>query len=378
MNYREASNRDRQIEYRAFLSMYDYVEDERKLYFANTNYNALVIVDKATWTVEQFIPFEGEERAAKNLHLRCVKKADKICFLPAESQCVRIYDIEKGEQSVCDILDGSMAEGAKGYWNYFTDGDQIYLLPGSVGQKMHMWNAQANSFEIEKWWDIPLQNATLGHDGMDGERFFSLVKESNRLYITDLSQKTIEEFFLPDEHIKYVTYDGQNFWYVTTDNSDIVCWSREQGEVDRYPIKGDIQWEKDLVPCVGICHAEGNLFLLFYNMKVAYALCVLDIAGRGVKSIYSVECKRGEFGDKELEPNFKRAGNKLFCLLKNAGEVVHIDLKTLETRQYVENFKFGDQMQKYIYDILIDKGALLYEEPGVVDLNMLIKHYIGD
>lgn len=95
MDFREASNRDRQIEHRTFFSLSDYVEDDKKLYFANTNYNALVIVDKATWTVEQLIPFKEEERAAKNLHLHCVKKAGRICFLPAEAHCVHIYDIEK-------------------------------------------------------------------------------------------------------------------------------------------------------------------------------------------------------------------------------------------------------------------------------------------
>lgn len=378
MDYREANNRDRQIEHRAFLSLSDYVENDEKLYFANTNYNALVIVDKATWTVERMVPFEGEERAAKNLYLRCVEKAGKICFLPAQAKCVHVYDMESEKQSTYSIADKDGETETQGVWSYFVQGDQIYLLPGRAGQKLHLWDAQTNAVIKEEWWDISPGNDALGHDSIDEDCFFSYVKGDNRLYITDLSKQTVEESFLPDEHIKYVTYDGRNFWYVTTDHADIVCWNREQGEIDRYQIRGDIQWEKNIIPCVGICHAGGNLFLLFYNMKVAYALCVLDKDERRVKNIHSVECERGEFSDIELEPNFQRIGNKLFCLLKNAGEVVHIDLKTLETRQYVENFKFDAQMQKYIYDILIDKGALLYEEPGVVDLDMLIGHYIVD
>ena len=375
MDYREANNRGRQIEYRTFFSMYDYVEDADKLYFSNTNYNALVIVDKATWTVEQFVPFEGEERAAINLHLRCIKKAGKICFLPAEAHCVHIYDIESGEQSTYSIVDNSAETEVQGVWSYFVHRDQIHLLPGCAGQKMYLWDEQADIVTVEDWWDITLENAVLRHDNMDGESFFSYVKGSNRLYITDLSKRTVEEFSLPDDHIKYVTYDGQNFWYVTTDSADIVCWNRGQGEIDRYQIQGDIEWEKDFIPCIGICHAGGKLFMLLYNMQVAYALCVLDTDERSVKNIYSVECERGEFGDIELEPNFKRAENELLCLLKNAGEVVHIDLKTMEIRQCVESFQVDAQAQKYMYDVLIDKGALLYEEPGVADLDMLIKHY---
>lgn len=376
MDYRVANNRDRQLEYRTFLSLSDYVEDNGRLYFANTNFNALIIVNKATWAVEKMIPFEGEEQTAKNLHLRCVKKAGKICFLPAQTQCIHIYDIESGKQSAYRIMDKDMEPEVQGVWDYYVYGEQIYLLPGCAGQKLHLWDAQTNTVKVENWWDVSSENAALEHDGIDEERFFSFVKESNRLYITDLLNQTVEEFFLPDDHIKYVTYDGQNFWYVTTDTADIVCWNKEQGEVDRYSVKGDVQWEKDLIPCIGICHAEGNLFLIYYNMKVAYALCVLDIDRREVKSIHSIECIRGEFMDIELEPNFKRAGNEMLCLLKNAGEVVHIDLKTLETKQYVENFQLDAQVQKYVYDILIDEGALLYEEPGILDLNILIQHYI--
>lgn len=122
-----------------------------------------------------------------------------------------------------------MEKGTQDIWNYFEYGDQIYLLPGSTGQKLHLWNVQANFFKREDWWDIPLENAVLAHDHMDEKCFYSFVKESNQLYITDLLNQSVEEFFLPDEHIKYVTYDGKNFWYVTTDNSDIVCWNREQG-----------------------------------------------------------------------------------------------------------------------------------------------------
>lgn len=378
MDYREENNRNRQIEYRTFLSLSDYVEDDEKLYFSNTNYNALVVVDKRTWAVEQFIPFEGEERAAINLHLRCVKKGDKICFLPAEAQCLHIYDIRSGKQSAYGIGDRGRETGEQGVWSYFEYEERVYLLPGRSDQKLHLWDEQADLVTAEDWWDVSLESAVLGHDNLDEESFYSYVKGGSRLYITDLSKRTVEEFGLPDEHIKYVTYDGQNFWYVTTDSADIVCWSREQGEVERYQIQGDIQWEKDLIPCIGICHAGGKLFLFFYNMSVAYALCVLDTDEGRVKNIHTVKCERGEFGDIEQEPNFKRAGNELVCLLKNAGEVVHIDLKTLETRQYVESFRVDAQEQKYMYGVLMDKGALLYEEPGGVGLDMLIEHYTGD
>lgn len=54
------------------------MEEDGKLLFVNTNYNALVIANKVTAKIEKLIPFEGVEPTAKNEHLRCVKKRNKI------------------------------------------------------------------------------------------------------------------------------------------------------------------------------------------------------------------------------------------------------------------------------------------------------------
>lgn len=378
--YREASNRDRQLEYRTFLSLSDYVEENGKLYFSNTNYNGLAIVDKATWTVERLIPFEGEERVARNLHLRCVKSVGKICFLPAQAQCVHIYDMGNGTQSTHSIINQDMKPEAQGVWDYFVYGDQVYLLPGCASQKLHLWDARNNSVQKEQWWNISLEDTLLGHGSMDEKSFYSYGKITNRLYITDLQERVTEEFYLPDEHIQYVTYDGNNFWYLTMVDvtnivcGEIVCWNREQGEVERYPIQGDIQWECDIV-CSGIHYEEGNLFLLFYSKYPICTLCVLDTTGRTLKRIHSLVCSRGEFGIDEMETNFKKKDGRLAVLLKNAGEMVNVDLKTLECEQRVEEFPMDIQKQHQVYPFLLDKGALLYEVPGTVDLHTLIQHY---
>ncbi|MDE6674441.1 MAG: hypothetical protein K2K19_06470 [Acetatifactor sp.] len=103
---------------------------------------------------------------------------------------------------------------------------------------------------------------------------------------------------------------------------------------------------------------------------------MLDKVERRIKCIYSIECKRGEFLAAEMEPNVKKVGNELLYLLKNAGEIVCVDLNTLECGQYVEDFRFDDQERKHVYNVLMDRGALLYEEPGKVDLNTLLRYCI--
>lgn len=371
---RETSNRDRQIEYRTFLSLSDYAEDDRKLYFSNTNYNGLTIVEKATWSVEQIIPFEGEGRDTANLHLRYVKKNGKICFLPAQAQYIHIYDIESGTQSIHSVWDQDVETKAQGVWDDFVYGDQVYLLPGCSGQELRLWDASGDSIRKEQWWNISMEEAPLGHGVMDEKSFFSYGKETNRLYITDLRERDMREFYLPDDHIKYVTYDGKNFWYVLANKLDIVCWNRELGEVERHRIQGDSYGEYDSSSCCGIHYAGGRLFLFFRGRHQTCVLCVLDETQRTLRKIHSLACSKGEFCLNEMEATFKKVGDKLFLLFKNAAEIVSVDLETLECEQRVEDFHLDIQKQKQVYPILLDKGALLYEVPGIVDLHTLIEY----
>lgn len=372
---RREYNRERLNEFRVFLSLADFAEDDDKIYFANTNYNALVIVNKETWTIAQFIPFEGIEPNAQNMHLRCIKKQNKICFLPAGIPLVHIYDIENGTQHTCKFRDTDEEETPQESWDYFEcDDNQVYLLPCNGRQELWKWKVPEDALERECWWKLSPVNSALQHGGIDEKSFYTLVVASNQLYITDIVAQTIDTFSLPDEHILHITYDGQNFWYTMEANSDIVCWNKEQGVVDRYQMPLDTRWENGFMAYLEICYMGGNLFLFSKDNQSIY---VLNQDARKLKRIHSIECARGAFFAREVEPSFKCIDNKLICLLKNAGDVVVIDLKSMEARQYNESFQIDEKIQEYEYGCLLNRNVLLLEEPGVVDLDMLLRHYMS-
>lgn len=368
---RDADNGDRCNEYRAFLSITDYAEDDEKIYFANTNYNALVIVNKGTWGVEKIIPFEGAELNAQNMHLRCVKRQNKVCFLPAGAQCVHIYDIENETQRVCmlstDSADGMPQES----WDYFICKDQVYLLPGNDKYGLWAWNVSEDAIERENWWNICHENSTLKHGSVGRNCFYSLRVDSDRLYITDVEARKIEALQLPDEHVLQIAYDGKCFWYMTGDYSDIVCWDREQGVVERYKIQEELCQKNDAISHWEICHAAGNIFLFSEN---EYALYLLDRESRSLRCIHSVECMRGDFKRREMELSFKCADNKLVCMARNAAEIILVDLKSLETKQYTVNFGISEYFHEYVYKVLLARNALLFERPGVADLDTLLRY----
>ena len=64
-------------------------------------------------------------------------------------------------------------------------------------------------------------------------------------------------------------------------------------------------------------------------------------------------------------------------MLKNAGEMLIIDLKTLEVRQEREVFHADFPIKEAIYEqsyrLLLERKALLFEENGTADVNLVIQ-----
>ena len=375
-----ANNRDRYIEYRAFLSFTDYAEDEEKIYFANTNYNALVIVNKKTQAVEAQIPFAETKLTAKNMHLKCIKKQNKICFLPVGAQCAHIYDIESGQQYVYRFLEEDEAKIPRNSWDYFEHNNQVYLLPCCGRQGMWKWNDADNEMERVSWWKLSDSDSELRHGSMGENGFYSLCVGTNKLYISDMLSKAIEFFSLPDEQVLRITYDGQDFWYLRSDYEEIVCWNPKQGIIDRYRINDNQRWKQEnsifgtIRRAAEIRYEAGNLLLFSEKNQSVY---VLDREKRTVAYICSIENEKGCFLVGEVESNFKRIGDKLLRLLKNSGDKIVIDLSTLNISRYDKDFDFDKKMRQYNNKIILERSALLYEKAGEVDLDMLI-HWCMD
>ncbi len=375
------NNFDRINEYRAFLSIADYVEAEDIIYFANTNYNALVAVDKKTWTIVEHIPFIGIPLDVKNMHLHCFRMQNKICFLPARNSYLHTYDLITGEQKVYHILEEEEMSGLPWWypnsWEHFSHHEREYLLPVYGGQGLWSLANQEDAPTLEEWWKLRSDHAGLRHGTLDHECFYTLVADSNQLYITNVMNKTIEHITLPDHHVLHITYDGQNFWYTLNGASDIVCWNRHDGIVNRYLVPYDSHYQYGIVSYRGICAARGNLFLLSGSGESLY---VVERGKQEVRKLCDIEYLRNGIST-EVVPYFKCSENSLSCMLQNVGEVLVIDLETMDVKQFNEDFNVKSSMDKsvreYIYQILLKRNALLFEEESGIGLDFLLSYCIG-
>lgn len=369
------NNSGRVRECQTYLSMTDYVEDADRIYFSNVNYNALIAVNKETQTVVKHVPFADEQPDFRNMHLQCVRWQNKIYFLPAGAPFLHIYDLEGRTQRSCHFIEEVAAP--KESWGYFTHDNQLYLLPCLARQGLWSIREQTDFPEAEFWWKISDEEAVLEHGIMGENCFYTLAVDSERLYITDVVNKTVKSIILPDEHVWHITYDGQNFWYILKGNLDIVCWNCMRGIVDRYLFPPDVTFGYSGVYYLGICFAKENLFIV---STVGRYLYVLERDKRRLREVYQIK----EFDQLgvpyfEPEPYFKRVGNSLLCMYQGVGISLVIDLDTLKVRQYNSNFPVDEAIDtithEYIYKILLDRSALLFEEEQNSGLKLIQQYY---
>lgn len=355
---------------RTFLNMTDFAVCGDKLYFSANNYNALAIIDRKYWTVEELISFEEAEETAKNLHLRCVESRGKICFLPVGAGYAHVYDTVRRGQKCYRLAEDATAPRES--WNVHICGEQIYLLPCSPKQDLWKWNVEADAMEDEDWWHIPSQeDGSLQHGSMNQTCFYTLQVDSNWLSVTNVSDQTVENFELPDEQVVNISYDGQNFWYTVKEDPDIVCWNTKQGIVKRYHLPADTFYGE-----IGSSHylavycSGENVFLVPQSGEKLY---VLDKEKQKLNCLCTIELSK-QFWEKEKVPHFKEAENRLIYMPNNVDELLVIDLETLDVKQYHEAFRLTESAKTYRNHVLLERNPLLFEEGGRFDLDMLTEY----
>lgn len=348
---------DRYSDEHIFLSGADFVTDEKKLYFSNRTCNALVIVDRETWAVESMVPFAKKELKAKELHVKCHRQGNKIYFLPQGDNMIHVYDMESGEQKTYE-LEGGFGTIQNIAWNYHIWQNKIYLLPcgGGIG----LWSFDAEGqLNKEKWWEAPFDGNYFLHGSMDEQHFFSLEAKTRCLTITNLENSKTRTYRLPDKRVHRITYDGQDFWYVSYDNADIVRWNPAQGESARYHF---LMWDKCHpmgMPYVGI-HAEGqDIFIVSGNGE---GLFVLDKEKGELKKVFEMPDLSKIFRVAEKEPFFTRIGDKLLWTFQSVNAAVEIDLNTLEGKLCKDVITFNEKVQDYLNRVLIQNAPLFIED----------------
>lgn len=362
------NNEERVNEYRAFLSFWVYAEEGDRLYFPNNNYNVLAVVDKKTWTVERLIPFEETDRAKQITGPQCLKRGRRLLFPPVGEGKTYCYDLGNEELKPWPL--GDKCDGVQ-WINTFVCKDEVYSLSGKERLRLWKWNEE-DVPEQETWWEVDVETTDIIFREMDEERFLILLPDSDCVYISNVAAHTVDRYRLPDEDVVRMAFDGRDFMYTCGTKADIVCWNPKEGVIDRYVMPKDSRGTVASPPIMEIWYMAGQWLL---RRRGGDEMWILNRESGEFRNIHTLTYARGAFFPSASQMDYGyRHGNQIYCPMRGTGEVVVIDADTFEVTQRAVNFHMSDQARRYQAAVLWDRGALLYEEDGVADLNMLIEY----
>lgn len=363
------SNMDIYTENHIYLSAPYFVMDEKKLYFSNRSFNALVIVDRETWNVESMVPFEGEALNAKELHWECHKQGNKIYFLPQGNRKLHVYDMESGKQKVYE-LEGNRPQSVSWYFHVWQN--RMYLLP--CGGELGLWSLDSDGqLSKEDWWEAQAGTTSqFVYGAIDEQRFFLLMCQTREFAITDLENRKIKTYQLPDERVYCVaSYDGQDFWYTSYDNSDIVRWNPECGEKERYSFTVWDKCDAAGLPYSYIYAAEQEIFVVSGTKK---ELFLLDKEKRTLKQIFELTEWPPIYRSVDIWPVLTRIGDKLIWTFRNASGAAVIDLTTMEGKMYQDVIPVNEKVRDYFDSVLFQNAPLFFEDSDGWDLERFLYH----
>lgn len=351
-----SSNMDIYMGNHLYLGAPSFVLDEKKLYFSNRSCNALVIVDRKTRNVESMVPFLGEALEAKELHFECRRLGNKIYFLPQGKKKLHVYDVESGEQTVYEF-EGEYFASQNAAWHFHAWQNKIYLLP--CGGGMGLWSLDpAGRLHKENWWEVQTGRNRFFHGDMDEQRFFSLREGTREFSVTDLEKKETKTYLLPEERVCRVTYDGQDFWYISWNNADIVRWNPEHGERERYSFP---MWDKYSLrgaPYAFIYAAGAEVFVVSGTRE---ELFVLDKEERVLRPVFQLPEMPYIYRQLEITPVLTHMGDQLIWTFWNAGGAAVIDLTTMEGKMYQDVIPVNEKVRDCFDKILFQKAPLIME-----------------
>lgn len=364
------SNMDIYMENRLYLSAPYFVMDDKKIYFSNRSFNALVTVDRETWNVESLVPFMGEELEAKELHLVCYRLKNKIYFLPQGTKKLHVYDLKSRDQKVYE-MEGKYEGAPNAVWNFHVRQDKIYLLP--CGGGMGLWSLDDDGKLCkENWWEVNAGTTDqFVHATINEQSFFSIRWSTRELTITDLENRETRNYQLPDEKVAQAAYDGQDFWYITYNSADIVRWNPEYGERERYPFT---MWDKDSlgeVPYIRIYAAGEELFVVSGTCE---ELFLLDKNERMLKQVFQLPDLSHIYKYEERVPILTHIDDKLIWTFLKVNMAVVIDLKTMEGKLYQDVIPINEKVRDYFDRLLFQNAPLFIEDRDDWDLERFLYH----
>lgn len=240
---------------------------EDRIYFSNITFNGLFYLDINDLSVHFVHQFSEERFDAIDL------STDKnvIYFFPNSTNTIMRYDVLKQQEKMIPIqsYNGKSFQIA----GIAQRQDLIYMFPGQLGQGIYIFDLHKQKVEKDKTLSLLFGQASFcGNVILEDNSVLLSMYGKNQLVEINLDTKKIINLWKFEEkmQIDTVHFDGDHYWILQTESTDIYEWNRENDTLQVYTNKNPI-WADEVpissVPYSNMIFLEDEILVLNYSLK---------------------------------------------------------------------------------------------------------------
>lgn len=241
-----------------------------EIWFADLELNGIFSINIKSLSVKfhDIFPHMKKFVYAPYLYV-CHDYEEKLYFLPHNSNRISIYDLKtKNIESICmPMLDEVNYFITRGY--VFTD-NQIYIFPFNMEQGIWILNLQTIQIKKEHKISKILNNIDKIELFINiSDSKIAVLAENNRLVEINIKteEKVFEKFFEETLNINRIIPDGDNYWILQSDSTDIIEWKRKEDNYIVYKLVEE-EWSGiGTIPYNNIIFGKEQIIVLNFHLK---------------------------------------------------------------------------------------------------------------
>ncbi len=245
---------------------------DNNIYFFNRTFNGVFYLDLKDFSVHFVHKFDVEWAGTIGLSMNyeSIFYKDAIYFFPTKTNVIMKYDIVRHQEQIIEIPD--FDDKDFNVTNIIQRQNRVYLFPTTIKKgvfvldlledKVKKDNALSALFKTDLWCGNVL--------AVSKDSVLLSLFNSNKVYEINLdTAKMIDYSRMFHNNIKIfsIYFDGNNYWILQMESTDIYEWNKENGLLQKYKNESVIWEDKIGVPYSNLIFLDDEILVLNYSLK---------------------------------------------------------------------------------------------------------------
>lgn len=169
--------------------------ESKYAWFSNSSFNSICKLNLETFNTEIVSVFDNRECSERDIHVKVLRKENRLFFIPKHFECIDVYDVDSQLQEHLYCPNDMKMD----VYNAFMIDDKIYIIPYLSTDNSIIYDLKKNAFEKNNKLseEIKKYKGVISYD--------SVAEKSGELWIVPFRSSKLIRYNVKNEKIK--TYD---------------------------------------------------------------------------------------------------------------------------------------------------------------------------